>query len=191
MGLLASGAAHELGTPLATLSVILGDWRRLPAFSSDPELLGDIEEMQAQVQRCKSIVTRILLAAGETRGDAPVETTLHAFLDAVVGDWRTSRACDVLEYRNLCREDPRIVADTGLRQMAVLPGLQHALQDPPVRRRTGFGLDPVHVPGAGDPDFGRDRLQAGLKPFAAERRQGRQALEDDHVRTILGAGRLL
>ncbi|MGO8609956.1 sensor histidine kinase, partial [Rhizobium johnstonii] len=27
MGLLASGAAHELGTPLATLSVILGDWR--------------------------------------------------------------------------------------------------------------------------------------------------------------------
>lgn len=130
MGLLASGAAHELGTPLATLSVILGDWRRLPAFSSDPELLGDIEEMQAQVQRCKSIVTRILLAAGETRGDAPVETTLHAFLDAVVGDWRTSRACDVLEYRNLCREDPRIVADTGLRQM-VFNVLDNALEASP------------------------------------------------------------
>jgi two-component system sensor histidine kinase RegB len=32
MGLLASGAAHELGTPLATLSVILGDWRRMPEF---------------------------------------------------------------------------------------------------------------------------------------------------------------
>ncbi|HWT71188.1 MAG TPA: sensor histidine kinase, partial [Oxalicibacterium sp.] len=29
MGLLASGAAHELGTPLATLSVILGDWKRM------------------------------------------------------------------------------------------------------------------------------------------------------------------
>src|SRR5690606_41296238 len=29
MGLLASGAAHELGTPLATLSVLLGDWRRM------------------------------------------------------------------------------------------------------------------------------------------------------------------
>ena len=36
MGLLASGAAHELGTPLATLSVILGDWRRMPAFSRRP-----------------------------------------------------------------------------------------------------------------------------------------------------------
>ena len=32
MGLLASGAAHELGTPLATLSVILGDWKRMREF---------------------------------------------------------------------------------------------------------------------------------------------------------------
>ena len=38
MGLLASGAAHELGTPLATLAVILGDWRRMPPFAADPEL---------------------------------------------------------------------------------------------------------------------------------------------------------
>lgn len=30
MGLFASGAAHELGTPLASLSVILSDWRRMP-----------------------------------------------------------------------------------------------------------------------------------------------------------------
>ena len=30
MGLIATGAAHELGTPLATMSVILGDWQRMP-----------------------------------------------------------------------------------------------------------------------------------------------------------------
>src|SRR4029077_14698827 len=51
MGLLASGAAHELGTPLSTLSVILGDWRRMPAIAADPQMLEEIEEMQAQVQR--------------------------------------------------------------------------------------------------------------------------------------------
>ena len=33
MGLLASGAAHELGTPLATLDVILCDWRRMPKIA--------------------------------------------------------------------------------------------------------------------------------------------------------------
>jgi signal transduction histidine kinase len=42
MGLLASGAAHELGTPLATLAVILGDWKRMPEFKKNPELLGDV-----------------------------------------------------------------------------------------------------------------------------------------------------
>ena len=36
MGLLASGAAHELGTPLATLSVILGDWRAHAAVRGRP-----------------------------------------------------------------------------------------------------------------------------------------------------------
>src|SRR5581483_10806603 len=81
MGLLASGAAHELGTPLSTLSVILGDWRRMPQFNSSPETLQEIAEMQAQVSRCKSIVSGILLSAGEARGEAPVETTVRTFLD--------------------------------------------------------------------------------------------------------------
>ena len=81
IGLLASGAAHELGTPLSTLSVILGDWQHLPTMASDGELHNDVLEMQAQVARCKSIVTNILMAAGETRAEAPTETTLHALFD--------------------------------------------------------------------------------------------------------------
>lgn len=132
IGLLASGAAHELGTPLSTLSVILGDWRHLPTFASDPELLNDVAEMQGQVERCKSIVTNILLSAGETRGDAPVETTLHAFLDGLVSDWRTSRASGNLAYRNDCSENPGIVADTGLQQM-MFNVLDNALEVSPDR----------------------------------------------------------
>src|SRR3546814_10090757 len=59
MGLLASGAAHELGTPLSSLSVILGDWRRMPAVVGDTEMAQELEEMQAAVRRCKAIVTEI------------------------------------------------------------------------------------------------------------------------------------
>ena len=91
MGLLASGAAHELGTPLSTLSVILGDWRRMPGFAADPERLQEIDEMQAQVTRCKSIVSGILLSAGEARGESPVETTVRTFLDDLVAEWRSTR----------------------------------------------------------------------------------------------------
>jgi two-component system sensor histidine kinase RegB len=68
MGLLASGAAHELGTPLATVSVILGDWKRMPEISQRADMLEDIAEMEAQLQRCKSIVSGVLLSAGEARG---------------------------------------------------------------------------------------------------------------------------
>ncbi|MEZ5707148.1 MAG: histidine kinase dimerization/phospho-acceptor domain-containing protein [Burkholderiaceae bacterium] len=66
----ASGAAHELGTPLSTLAVILGDWKREPRVALDPVMQEDIEEMERQVSRCKRIVSDILLSVGETRGEA-------------------------------------------------------------------------------------------------------------------------
>jgi two-component system, sensor histidine kinase RegB len=127
MGLLASGAAHELGTPLSTLSVILGDWRHLPSFASDAELAHDVEEMQMQVARCKAIVTNILLTAGKTRGESPVETTLHALLDDMAEEWRTLRNASGFHYTRRCADDPRIVSDAGLRQM-VFNVLDNALE---------------------------------------------------------------
>lgn len=117
MGLLASGAAHELGTPLATLAVILGDWARMAPFAAEPELREEIEEMQTQVQRCKAIVTGILMSAGETRGEAPVLTTLHDFLDDLVVQWQRTRPSVDLHYERHVQEDMDIVSDTALKQM--------------------------------------------------------------------------
>ena len=117
MGLLASGAAHELGTPLSTLSVILGDWRRMPGFAGNPELLQEIDEMQAQVTRCKGIVSGILLSAGEARGESPVETTVKTFLDELVAEWRATRPVKRLTYDNHFGEDLGIISDSALKQM--------------------------------------------------------------------------
>jgi two-component system, sensor histidine kinase RegB len=117
MGLLASGAAHELGTPLATLSVILGDWARMAPFAGEPELRAEIEEMQVQLHRCKSIVSGILMSAGEARGEAPLHTTLHRFLDETVEDWRVTRPVTQLDYRRTDVPDAAIISDSALRQM--------------------------------------------------------------------------
>lgn len=117
MGLLASGAAHELGTPLSTLAVILGDWQHLPTFSSEPELAEDVAEMQAQVARCKSIVSGILLSAGEARGENSAETTVCTFLDEVVRDWRVRRPENRLRYSNRFGQDLPMVSDSALKQM--------------------------------------------------------------------------
>ena len=117
MGLLASGAAHELGTPLSTLAVILGDWQHLPHFSSEPELADDVAEMQAQVARCKAIVSGILLSAGEARGESSRATTLHAFLDDVVTRWRQRRPCPGLRFDNAFGDELAMVADSAIQQM--------------------------------------------------------------------------
>lgn len=117
MGLLASGAAHELGTPLATMSVILGDWRHMPSFTSEPELIVEVDEMQAQLQRCKSIVTGILLTAGEARGEAPAQTTVSDFLEDLATGWRAARPGGGFSFVNHFGEDLPIVADTAIRQM--------------------------------------------------------------------------
>ncbi len=117
MGLLASGAAHELGTPLATLSVILGDWSRMAPFAAEPELREEIEEMQVQIQRCKTIVSGILMSAGEVRGEAPMQTTLHAFLDELVAHWRRTRGAVGLEYERDGVPDLPMISDFALRQM--------------------------------------------------------------------------
>jgi two-component system sensor histidine kinase RegB len=117
MGLLASGAAHELGTPLATLSVILNDWERVPALNVDPEVAAEIEEMNAALARCKEIVSRILLAAGEARSEESEPTTLLAFLDHVVAEWRETRSPADLDYAAEIGLDAAIASDTVVRQI--------------------------------------------------------------------------
>jgi two-component system, sensor histidine kinase RegB len=117
MGLLASGAAHELGTPLATLSVILNDWQHMPVIKESSELSQEIEEMQSQLDRCKAIVSGILISSGEARGEGTLRTTVNAFLDGLAEEWRASRSPRRLEYENAFGRDEAIVSDTALKQV--------------------------------------------------------------------------
>ncbi|MGJ7489801.1 ATP-binding protein [Variovorax sp. ZT4R33] len=132
MGLLASGAAHELGTPLATLSVILGDWKRMPEFTSNPELLQEVDEMQAQLKRCKTIVSGILLSAGEARGESSAATTVITFLDGLAQEWRDSRPVVSFVYENHFGPDLPMVSDSALKQ-TIHNVLDNALEASPKR----------------------------------------------------------
>ncbi|MGV7207692.1 ATP-binding protein [Oxalobacteraceae bacterium A2-2] len=140
MGLLASGAAHELGTPLATLAVILGDWKRMPEFRNNPELLGEIAEMQTQLQRCKATVSGILMSAGETRGESAVKTTINTFLEDLVDEWRESRPVATFEFHNAISQDRPVVSDSTLKQ-TICNLLDNALEASPQWVSLQAGLD--------------------------------------------------
>lgn len=123
MGLLASGAAHELGTPLATLSVLVGDWRHLPELRAQPERLQELDEMEAALQRCKNIVSGVLRSAGEARGEGTVLTTLARLFDTLAQEWRGLHPATALDYSIEQPLDTAafarlpIVSDVALRQV--------------------------------------------------------------------------
>lgn len=123
--------------------------------------------MQAQVQRCKSIVSGILLSTGRARGESPTETTVHTFLDELVAEWRATRPSTGLVYDNHFGRDLRIVSDSALKQM-ICNVLDNALEASPQWLRLQASHDDdtltLIVDDAG-PGFSSEVLERLGKPY--------------------------
>ena len=79
LGTLAAGAAHELGTPLATMAVVTTELQQ--EYAGEPALVEDLRLLRQQVDNCKHILSDMLAAAGQGRAeDAAAQP-----LDAVFG----------------------------------------------------------------------------------------------------------
>lgn len=173
MGLLASGAAHELGTPLGTLDVILGDWRRLPAVTRDPELAQDVEVMRAEVARCKAIVTGVLASAGEARAEAAGVSGLKAWLKDVFDDWAAYHPAGVALYDDGLASDPVVVADSALRQ-AITNLLENAFEASPeaiwMKTQLIDGTLRIRIQDAG-PGFPPEALAEIGKPYQSTKQR--------------------
>ena len=116
MGLFASGAAHELGTPLSSLSVLVSDWQRDKALSSASGFQEDLADAKAEIERCKAIVSNILHAAGQSRGEAMTSTRVDALLAEIVRSWGTTNPGAPLEYNASQLRGAMITAEPALRQ---------------------------------------------------------------------------
>lgn len=144
MGLFASGAAHELGTPLGTLSVILADWRRMPAIADDPGLSAEVAEMQGEVGRCKAIVSDILQSAGQPRGEAMERASAAVFLDDCVAAWRAMHPAIALDYDRAGVGAATVAVDPALRQ-AVWNLLDNAAEVSPGAVRLHAGVEDAQL----------------------------------------------
>lgn len=112
LGTLAAGAAHELGTPLATLAVVLKDLA--PGEEIDSSRL---ELLQAQVRRCKQILGSLAATAGGWRAESGAAIDLERWLHALLDRWRAARPGVHVEMTlEGPRPAPRLVIEQTLEQ---------------------------------------------------------------------------
>lgn len=85
----AAGAAHELGTPLSTMSVLLGELRH--EHQAEKDLQEDLELLQSQVKLCKGTLQQLVRAAEAERQQTIVEQSAVDWLQATLSRWHLMR----------------------------------------------------------------------------------------------------
>jgi two-component system sensor histidine kinase RegB len=86
--------------------------------------------MQTQIQRCKTIVSGILMSAGETRGESSGETSVCEFFDELTAEWQSTRKVREFSFQNQFGDDVDIASDTVLKQ-TICNLLDNALEASP------------------------------------------------------------
>jgi two-component system sensor histidine kinase RegB len=81
---LSAGAAHELGTPLATIAVVAKELERYAATES---VLEDAKLIRSEVERCRAILERMSARSAGPMGEVPDRVQLRDFFAGVLAQF--------------------------------------------------------------------------------------------------------
>lgn len=93
----AAGAAHELSTPLSTMSVLLTELRH--AHRNETELQEDLTLLQEQVKLCKGTLQQLVRAAEADRRQAIEEQSVVDWLETALSRWHLMRPEATYRYQ--------------------------------------------------------------------------------------------
>lgn len=116
LGALAAGAAHELGTPLATMAVVADEMAR--DCVDDARLGRRLAIVRGQIDRCKQVLSSLTEQAGEARAESGGRQQLRTCLDTLIGEWRQRRpeVQSSIDWENGSAAGPWVVMDRTLGQ---------------------------------------------------------------------------
>ena len=182
LGTLAAGAAHQLGTPLATMAVVIREIELNHPRSDD--LHEDLSLLRRQVDRCKQTISEILASTGRAREDDLGGMALDAYLQRMLDEWQLIRPQARVETTLTGSHPAPIVLPDRTLEQAILNLLDNAAdangEHPEALRFSavweadacrieildrGPGLPANGVPGPGQPFF-------TTKPISRERPGG-------------------
>ncbi|GLR65255.1 ATP-binding protein [Marinospirillum insulare] len=115
----AAGTAHELGTPLSTMAVILKELSN--EYTSDKELSADLDLLRKQVDTCKVTLQSLVSNADRSRLLNPDCKPLKCFLKQLLEHWEVLRP-DVrycIDWSDNSQDEPRICNDITLQQALI------------------------------------------------------------------------
>ncbi|MCF6355973.1 MAG: ATP-binding protein [Candidatus Polarisedimenticolaceae bacterium] len=115
MGTLAAGVAHEISTPLSTMTMITDELLHLP--DPDQQLHPDLMLMRKQIEICKERIKELLDHAGHSRSEGGHAVPLRQFINRIIDQWQLMRPeveCGV--HLNEPFQNPTILAEQTIAQ---------------------------------------------------------------------------
>lgn len=134
MANLAAGAAHEMGTPLGTMRLILDNLQA--QCCDDPETREDLNIMGQQIGHCRHILSRLTASGGQARVEAGGALDIARWLDDLVMTIESQRPDASIDWADTDHlAGLRMVADQSVTQ-ALHNLINNAITADPDRQAT-------------------------------------------------------
>ncbi len=143
LGTLAASAAHDMGTPLGTMAILVHEMELEYSGQEFYGLNQKIRILNRQIIRCKEALSVLSASAGEMRAESGKSMTLIEYFDEVLNLWRTHNTTTKLNlYIAPAAVDinANIIADRTLTH-SIINILNNAAQVSPPDRGIDFNAD--------------------------------------------------
>ena len=117
---LATGAAHELGTPLATMAIISDELENEYDATHYPELNRQLGIIHQQIKRCKTALSTLSASSGEVQAESGQAIAVQDYLLQIIQQWQQQRPnVHFMHHFKPDCESIRILADQTLTQALI------------------------------------------------------------------------
>ena len=124
LGTLAAGAAHELGTPLATMAIVTGELQN--EYVENNEFQNNVSILRDQITHCKHTLTQLLADAGQARAEDASGQAVDYFLRQVLDKWQLMRPSVQFTYHGSGVQPAPQILNTQLLSQSILNLLNNA-----------------------------------------------------------------